>query len=74
MITVTITGFKTIKEAKEWATAYREGVEQDMSIWAEVNKKEHKSGYGFPFNTNNIKEEESNITINLTHPDDYIKE
>ena len=38
MITITISGFKTMEEAQSWVDAYSGGVEQDMSIWAEAKE------------------------------------
>jgi len=63
-ITVTIKGFKTIEEAKNWTMSYQEGVEQDMSLWSE----EHGN---FPWMSDTSTEEGNNITINLMHPDNY---
>lgn len=74
-IKITITGFKTIKEAKEWVYSYIGNVEQDMGTCAEVSEISHPSGYGFPFNADvqSIKYEEDNILLPLVHPDTYIK-
>ena len=74
MITVKITGFKTIEEAQAWVTAYQGGVEQDMSIWAEESKIKHPSGYGFPFNVENYKRKNDTINVSLVHPDKYLKD
>lgn len=67
-ITVTITGFKTIQEARQWVSAYGGGVEQDMAGWVE-----NGNGYAFPFNSEASTESKNNIIMPLTHPDTYGK-
>lgn len=70
MITVTISGFKTIEEAKQWCSAYEGGVEQDMSVWAEGPNNTWK----FPFNEKSTKATKDNVHMVLTHPDEYPKQ
>ena len=70
MITVTITGFKTMDEAKQWCSAYEGGVEQDMANWAEKPVSEG-GGYKFPVFEKSTKVKGNNITMELTHPDTY---
>lgn len=57
MARVIIEGFKTIKEAQNWANAYEGGVEQDMSIWAEVKP--------FPCMTEDVVKKGDDIVITL---------
>lgn len=73
MISITITGFKTMEEAEAWITSYSEGVEQDMANWSECSKDEHPSGYKFPWCSEMSKIKENNIILPLTHPDTYIE-
>ncbi len=70
MITVTISGFKTIEEARGWVDAYEGGVEQDMSNCAEANG----GGYAFPFSHESDETDGDNINMVLTHPDTYPKQ
>jgi len=61
-ITVTISGFKTIKEAQRWVDAYEGGVEQDMATWAEADGEEN----AFPSMTDKItKTTKNNINLHL---------
>jgi hypothetical protein len=57
MARVIIEGFKTQREAKEWALAYEGGVEQDMDIWAEERD--------FPCMTDEIIERDEDVIVTL---------
>jgi hypothetical protein len=72
MVTITITGFKTLEEAQKWYEAYEGGVEQDMSNYAEKPISEG-SGLSFPVFTKSggTITTDNNITMELTHPDEY---
>lgn len=71
-VTITISGFKTLEEAKKWCDAYSGGVEQDMSIWAEGTSSQG-GGYQFPCYHKQTNVNGNNIEMVLTHPDEYKK-
>lgn len=76
MVTITISGFKTIEEAKKWAMAYQGSVEQNMATAAEGTIGQGGKDQ-FPWMTENsheiINQEGENIELKLVHPDNYGK-
>ncbi len=65
MYTLTINGFKTKKQAEEFAKWYESQGEQDISYWLELNEKTGCNNMDFDLNSYPLKWKGNNLNITI---------